>query len=82
MLVSVVPIGNSKGIRLPKVILEQLQIDDQLDLEIENQQIVLKPVVNTPRAGWDEAFKKMHERNEDQLIMAGSTDSEAFEWEW
>ena len=82
MLVSVVPIGNSKGIRLPKVILEQLQINDKLDLEVENQKIVLKPITKAPRTGWNEAFQKMHERNEDRLLMADTIDSEAFEWEW
>jgi antitoxin MazE len=82
MLVSVVPIGNSKGIRLPKTILDQLNISDTLDMEVDNQQIILKPIANTARKGWEKAFKKMHEQNEDQLLINDTSNSERFEWEW
>jgi len=82
MLVSVISIGNSKGIRLPKTILDQLQVKDQLDLEIDNNQIILKPINNVSRVGWDESFAKMHGLNEDVLIDESVTDSEAFEWVW
>jgi len=82
MLVSVVPIGNSKGIRLPKAILDQLQVADQLELEVENQQIILKPVTKKSRKGWNEAFSKMHKANEDVLLVNDQNASEAFEWEW
>lgn len=82
MLVSVISIGNSKGIRIPKPILDQLQVKDQLDLEINNSQIILKPIKNVPRDGWDESFAKMHDLNEDLLIDESVTDSEAFEWVW
>ena len=82
MLISVIPIGNSKGIRLPKTILDQLQISDKLELEVENQKIVLKAVKNNTRIGWNDAFKKMHERNEDVILIENEIDLEAFEWEW
>ena len=57
MLVSVIPIGNSKGIRLPKAILEQLNIQDKLELEVEDKQLILKPISRTPREGWEDALK-------------------------
>ena len=82
MLVSIIPIGNSKGIRLPKMILDQLQVEDKLDLEVDNSQIILKPIKSSPRDGWEEAFSKMHNVNEDVLIDENETDSEAFEWVW
>jgi len=82
MLVSVIPIGNSKGIRLPKAILEQLNIQDKLDLEIEDKQLVLKPIARKPRAGWEDALKEMSSNHEDVLIIPDSGDTEAFEWEW
>ena len=56
MLLSIVPIGNSKGIRIPKAILEQCNIRDQIELEVENGRIILEPVHDSPRQGWDEAF--------------------------
>jgi antitoxin MazE len=82
MIVSVVSIGNSKGIRLPKALLNQLQISDKLDLEVDDQKIILKPVSNKPRLGWNIAFKEMHKNNEDQLLINESIESEDFKWEW
>jgi len=82
MIVSVVAIGNSKGIRLPKAILEQLQINDQVELEVENKQIVLKPVTKQPRAGWEEAFKEMSKNQEDELLIPEAVKSKEFDWEW
>ena len=82
MLVSVVPIGNSKGIRLPKTILEQLNISDMLDLEIENQRIVLSPITKNPRNGWREAFTVMHDEQQDSLVIGDIDETGAFEWEW
>jgi antitoxin MazE len=82
MLVSVIPIGNSKGIRLPKAILEQLNIQDKLDLEVEDKQLVLKPISRTPREGWEDALRQMSQNHEDTLLISDSNSSEAFEWEW
>lgn len=80
MFVSVIPIGNSKGIRLPKAILEQLNIQDKLDLEVEDKKIVLKPISRSPREGWEAALKIMSQNNEDALLIPQSDSSEAFEW--
>ena len=82
MLVSVIPIGNSKGIRLPKAILEQLNIQDTLDLEIEDKHLVLKPIARKPREGWAGALKEMTAIHEDVLIIPDTGDAEVFEWEW
>ena len=81
MIISLVPIGNSKGIRLPKVILEQLNITDKLELEVADKQLVLKPLNKTPREGWEESFTEMRQNKEDKLIMVDEFDG-AFEWEW
>lgn len=80
MLVSVVAIGNSKGIRLPKAILEQLHIQDQLEMDVEEQRLVLKPVNNLPRAGWAEALKSMHSNKEDSLMIPEDAGAGTFEW--
>ena len=82
MQVPVIAIGNSKGIRLPKAILEQLKILDKVEMEVENQQIILKPISETPRNGWADAYKKMHEVHEDLLLLKDDLSTEAFEWEW
>lgn len=52
MLISVVPIGNSKGIRIPKSILQQLNIEDKVELEVHNREILIRPVTkNRGKAG-------------------------------
>jgi antitoxin MazE len=82
MLVSVVQIGNSRGVRLPKAILDQLEISDKLDMEVENNQIILKPVPHQPRQGWDIAFSQMREEGEDKLLLPEAAVTKDFEWEW
>lgn len=81
MLVSVIRIGNSKGIRFPKVVLERLGIKDKVDMEVTDKGILLSPVAEIPRQGWAEAFCRMHESNED-ILEDVSTGGEDFEWEW
>ena len=82
MLISVVPIGNSKGIRLPKGILEQCQITDKVELEVQDSEIILKPVKKKVREGWADEFKKMHEREDDKLLIEDVLDAESLDWEW
>ncbi len=68
MEIKVIKIGNSKGFRLPKAILEKYNIKDKIELILKNDYILIKPV-STPRKGWEEAFKKMHENGHDQLLI-------------
>jgi len=82
MLISVVPIGNSRGIRLPKGILEQCQITDKVELEVQDSEIILKPVKKKVREGWEGQFKKMHEREDDKLLIDEVPEDEALDWEW
>ncbi len=80
MEVSIIQIGNSKGLRLNKSILERYNIKDKVELILEKGQIVLKPI-DEPRKGWNKAFKKMHEQKDDQLFMDDVFEDESFE-EW
>jgi antitoxin MazE len=82
MLVSVIPIGNSRGIRLPKAILDQLKIQDKLELEVEDNQLILKPIQKKAREGWELDFKDMNARHEDELFIPESIENGNFEWEW
>jgi len=68
MEVSVVKIGNSRGIRFSKTIIERYNIRDTVDLIMEKGQIILKPL-STPRKGWEKAFIEMHENGDDKLIV-------------
>lgn len=80
MEISVIPIGNSKGIRLTKTILEKYNITDTVELILEKGYIILKPKA-TPRKGWEKSFKKMHENGDDKLLIDDVFTDEFFE-EW
>ena len=69
MLLTIVQIGNSKGIRIPKSILKQCHITDKVNMEIEENKIILKPINNIPRQGWNEKFKKMRLNYDDKLLI-------------
>ncbi len=80
MELSIINIGNSKGIRLSKTILEKYSISDKIELIFEKGYIILKPKAE-PRKNWEKAFKKMHENGDDQLLMDDVFEDENFE-EW
>lgn len=80
MNVSLISIGNSRGIRLPKTILEKYNIQDSIELILEKGYIILKPATKA-RKGWDKAFKKMHENGDDKLFVSDVFKDEDFE-EW
>lgn len=80
MELSVISIGNSKGIRLTKTILEKYNITDTVELILEKGYIILKPKTE-PRKGWDKAFEKMHAQGDDKLLIDDIFDEEHFD-EW
>ncbi len=84
MRARIVKIGNSQGIRIPKPLLEQTGIMDDVELEVEQNQIIIRPVQN-PRAGWDDAFKAMADRGDDTIMDEAENISYSWdedEWQW
>ena len=77
----IIQIGNSKGIRIPKHILERLNLKNQIELIIddETQQIHIKSL-NSVRKNWEEAFQKMHQFGDDELIIEDDLDLDPWEW--
>ena len=80
MQVSIIDIGNSKGIRLAKTLLERYEIKDKVELILEKGRIILKPI-SKPRQGWEKSFQKMHENGDDKLLIKDVFIDENFE-EW
>jgi len=78
MQVSVIQVGNSKGIRLSKTLLEKYQITDKVELILENDYIVLKPIAK-PRQNWEEAFAEMHKNGDDKLLIEGVFEDEKWD---
>jgi antitoxin MazE len=78
----IVQIGNSRGIRLPKVLLEEAQLQDEVELEAQPGRIVIRKGT-PPRAGWAAAARRMHERGEDRLLdPTTATRFDEEEWKW
>ena len=69
--VKIIRIGNSKGIRLSKSLIEQYNMKDEVLLEAKKDSIVIRPVGN-PRAGWEKSFEKMRLRGDDVLLDKGT----------
>ena len=80
MKTSIIKIGNSKGLRLSKTLIEQYNITDKVELILEKEQIILKPILS-PRKNWEKEFKKMNENGEDKLLMNDIFEDENLE-EW
>ncbi len=82
MRANIIKIGNSQGIRIPKTILRQCDIRDEVDIEIKGKTILLKPFYKNTREGWDEAFKQMKKNKDDELIIDDNLDLQMENWKW
>ncbi len=84
MKTNIVKIGNSQGIRIPKLLLRQLKLQGQVQLSVRQNQLVIQRS-QRPRQDWDEQFKKMAERRDDRLLDEDAislTRWDADEWHW
>ena len=79
-----VRIGNSRGVRIPKALIEQLGLEGALSLNVTPDGLVIRPVKH-PRDGWAEQFRAMVAAGDDLLIDGNSWPAPEFdetEWEW
>jgi antitoxin MazE len=82
MKTRIVRIGNSQGVRLPRPLLEQAGLGEDVVLRATPGRIVIE-AARAPRAGWADAAKAMHAAGEDALLDAPtSTRFDREEWEW
>lgn len=82
MKTRLVRIGNSRGIRLPKPIIEEAGLIDEVEVRVREGAIIIAPSA-TLRSGWAEAAKQLRGRDEDRLLNpATSTQFDEQEWEW
>jgi len=82
----IIRIGNSRGIRIPKILLEQVHLseDEEVELELKQNQIIVRPMRET-RHGWESAFKVMVEHDNENLLDGDeliATEWDEEEWEW
>jgi antitoxin MazE len=83
MKVSLIPIGNSKGVRIPRSVIKECGLGDQVEMRVEHGALVLTPARGT-RDGWDAAFEKMAAAQDDALLLTPALHHEwdDEEWEW
>ena len=78
-----IKIGNSQGLRIPKVVLEQLNLSDEVELEVQENQLVIRPLIGR-RVQWEEQFRAMAAHEDAQLLdeSPSLTTWDEEEWEW
>ena len=82
MKTKIVRIGNSRGVRIPKPLLEQAGLENEVILRVVEQSIVIE-AADKARAGWTEAARVLSERQEDGLLDGlVLTDFDESEWVW
>jgi antitoxin MazE len=83
MRAEIIRIGNSRGLRIPKAVLEQCGMKRAVNLEITDHSLIITPCEET-RSGWTEAFELMAKNKDDELLdtdsITHSWDHE--EWQW
>ena len=79
-----VSIGNSRGVRIPKPLIEQCGLTDEVDLDVQDGTILIRAPRVRPRAGWTDAFARMAREGDDKPAESRfpSTQWDEDEWEW
>lgn len=81
MKTRIVRIGNSQGVRIPKPLLEQAGLPEEVDVAAESGRIIITPAAR-PRATWAEAAAAARARNEDEFDAPTRTRFDDTEWTW
>lgn len=78
----IVRIGNSRGIRIPKMLLDEADLPDEVELHAQPGRLVVQ-AARRPRTGWAAAAKRMRARADDRLLDEPTpTQFDREEWEW
>ena len=84
MKTRIIKIGNSQGIRIPKLLLDQTSLGEEVELELQQNQIVIRPAYRA-RYNWEDKFMAMAEQGDDKLLdgdVLVPTIWDEEEWEW
>ncbi|HHM21265.1 MAG TPA: AbrB/MazE/SpoVT family DNA-binding domain-containing protein [Bacteroidetes bacterium] len=68
MRINIVKIGNSKGLILPKIVLEKYQIKNEVTIKLHDEYLVIEPITK-PRIGWNEQFAMANSKEENELLI-------------
>jgi antitoxin MazE len=79
---SLVRIGNSRGVRIPKSLIDECHLGDTVELSVVDGSLVIRPAT-MPRHDWDAEFERMAKAGDDRLFEPETeTEFDAMEWEW
>ncbi len=83
MKTTLIPIGNSRGIRIPKPFIEQCGLTEQVEMDVRDCMILIH-APRKSRAGWADAFARMARAGDDKLLVERpvSTRWDDEEWQW
>ncbi|MCL4506896.1 MAG: AbrB/MazE/SpoVT family DNA-binding domain-containing protein [Chloroflexi bacterium] len=78
----IIKIGNSRGIRIPKLLIDQVGLGNEVEITVQRDQLVIRPT-SRPRYRWDEQFRAMA-RHSDDLLLDETTPTQwdTSEWKW
>lgn len=81
MKTRLVRIGNSRGLRLPKPLLEQLGFEDEVELRAHDGALVIRPARRV-RVGWADAAKRLAAKVEGRADDGPAPRFNTEEWVW
>ena len=82
MKTRLVQIGNSRGVRLPKLVIEEVGLNDEIELQVREGAIIIRPL-RAPRSGWEDAALALRENSRGHLLDPPTpTRFDEEEWEW
>ena len=82
MKVPLIRIGNSRGVRIPKPLIEECQLSDEVDLQVKDNSIVISSITAV-RSKWEDAFQRMSNSGDDRLLdVPVITDWDETDWQW
>jgi antitoxin MazE len=83
MKAHIIKIGNSRGVRLPKKLLAEAGLSEEIEIRAQNGVIIISSAAPRPRAGWAEAAKRMRCWNDDQMLDTPTPNNfDHDEWKW
>ena len=81
MKTNIIQIGNSQGIRIPKIWIDQYHLD-KVELIAQKGRLIIKALKRRPRKNWANQFEKMAKNKEDSLLISDSLELNSKDWEW
>ena len=85
MKTKIIRIGNSQGVRIPKPLIEESGLTEEIEMILRDNEIVLRSAKKN-RKDWEASFEKMAEQGDDALLdqedIENPSDWDEAEWTW